>query len=51
VPKLVVRSMTDLEFAKEREPQLAADETFLAEVLAALLLMTVFTGGVLFALL
>jgi hypothetical protein len=43
--------MTDLEFARNREPQLAVDETFLAEILAALLLMTFFTGGVLFALL
>jgi hypothetical protein len=43
--------MTDLEFARKQEPQLAADKTFLAEILAALLLMTILTGGVLFALL
>jgi hypothetical protein len=43
--------MTDIEFARKPEPQLAADETFLAEILAALLLMTFFSGGVLFALL
>jgi hypothetical protein len=43
--------MTDLPLATEPEPPLAADEAFLTEILAALLLLTIFTGGILFALL
>jgi hypothetical protein len=48
---LVGCSMTDLELARKPEPQLTPDATFLAEILAALLVLTIFTGGVVFVLL
>jgi hypothetical protein len=43
--------MTDFQKTKKQEPELVADATFLMEILAALLVLTISTGGIVFALL
>jgi hypothetical protein len=43
--------MTDLPMIRKQEPELVADATFLMEILATLLVLTISTGGIMFALL
>jgi hypothetical protein len=43
--------MTDLLIARNQVPEPTADAKFLREILAALLLLTMSTGGIVFALL
>jgi hypothetical protein len=43
--------MTDFQTTRKEKPELVPDVTFLREILAALLVLTISTGGIVFALL